>query len=215
MKVCDYCKIEVAGDFTYCPLCHNKLHGEPTENHWPSPEALKARSKVFKRQLLIIIPALIIFFIVELIFNLISITAGGLLILIWGIIGEITLYQFVRRHKNLSGIFTNIAVSVIIGLLLSSFWFPQLVGVIPIPLMVILLINFFITVFDKRRHVVVHFITFFLTGIISWIFALILTRYDLNHLWNICFVVSIATLALTLIIRGRDLISEVQKRFIF
>ena len=205
--------MEIAGDLVHCPLCGGRLTGIPSEANWPSPGKLKKKSKAYRIQLQSILLAFIVVLIVFTALGMDSFRNFILFFLMWFLLFEITLYRFIKSYKTLSWLFTHSAIAAIIGLLLSTFWFPGLVAWIPIPLMAILVFNFFITILDRSGYIIIHFITFFFAGIISWIFIIVLMKYHLNVLWNVCFLVSLATFTVTFIVRRKKLLEEFHKRF--
>lgn len=214
MKNCPYCKIEVGGDFTYCPLCQNLLIGQPDEKYWPSPKTLKKNTKIQKTLAFAIFSCIIAVFL----FDLWSDPAHPAvdwspIVIIWLFIGGITASSVVRTHKEPPSIFTRIAIAGLIALILSTFWYPVLFDIIPIPVLGILAVNFIATLIDKGGNVMVYFLSCSLACILSWIIVIILLKHNMSILWRICFMVSCITFVGMLIFKGRSLVSEIQKRF--
>ena len=65
MKKCRKCNIEVGGDLRECPLCKSKLSGDD-EPYWPEPSELKKASAFYKKQLVIVVLACVVVFILGL-----------------------------------------------------------------------------------------------------------------------------------------------------
>ena len=214
MKNCPYCKTEVGGDFTYCPLCQNLLIGEATEKYWPSPKTLKKTTKIQKILAFVICSLIIAAFLLDLWNDPAKpdITWSPIVI-IWLFIGGITASSIVRAHKEPPSVFPRLAIARMIALILSTFRYPVLVGIIPIPLLGILTVNFIATLIDKSGNVMVYFLSCFITCILSWIVVIVLLKNDLGFLWRVCFMVSCITFVGMLIFKGRQLITEIRKRF--
>ncbi len=213
MKICPYCKIEVGGDFDTCPLCQNQLSGTATEKFWPSPAPLKQNSKGYKIQLFISWAVIVLAFFCDLWLDKKPGISWSIITMIWILVAEFTIRSVIVMHHNAAGVFTRIALSGIIVLIISSLWFPVLLAIIPIPLMGILALNFFITMFDKNSDGMVNFISSFFTGLLSWIIVIVFMKSELTMLWKICLLVSILTFIGTLVFKGRILFREFRKRF--
>ncbi len=214
MKTCPYCKIEVGGDFERCPLCQNQLIGQATEKNWPSPKELRKQSRIQKPMTFAILSAIIVFFLFDLWGDPAHPGVGwSIIIIIWLIIFGLTFRSILRSHSESASVITRISIAAMIALVISSFPYPILVSIIPIPLICILAMNFLVMLIDKTGSAMVYFMVSFATGILSWIVVIILMKNELGLLWRICFMVSCITFVGTLIFRGRSLLTELKKRF--
>lgn len=213
MKHCPYCKIQVGGNFNVCPLCQNQLSGEGSENIWPPQPRPKVSSRLMKTQTFCVLTAIIALFLFDFWADPFSSINWCILPILYIIIGEITFRRVLALKHSVIGTFTILAIAGIVALFLSSFWFPSLIGIIPIPLMGALIMNFVLTLTDKSEGGMVYFISSFFVGIICWIVVIVILQNELVLLWRICFLVSVSTFLGTLIFKGRSLLSEIQKRF--
>lgn len=213
MKYCPYCKIEVGGDPETCPLCQNQLTGTPTEKFWPTPKPPRQNSKGYKVQLFIAWAVAILIFFFDLWVDKQPGISWSIIAIIWIAVAEWTIRSVMLIHHNAAGVFTRIALSGIIVLIVSSLWFPVLLAVIPIPLICILGLNFFITLLDRNNDGMINFISAFATGLISWIVVIVFFKSELTVLWKVCLMVSCITLVGTLVFKGKTLFSEMKKRF--
>lgn len=211
MKTCSNCKIEVGGNLKICPLCKEKLHGKEERKYWPAPKELKKASKLYKYQLLIMIAACVVVFIIDNVINLFPQITWWPVFVIEAFFIEIVIRMIIRRKKAVPMIVTEglIGTSVLIGI--TSIWLPVLIFIVPILLTVMVVIDFIYSIADKKGYYVIFFIISLFVGAGSFIVILILGMHR-GFTWYMCLFTCIVAFLVNLIVKGKDIFSEIKRR---
>ncbi len=220
MKKCPYCKIEVGGNLTKCPLCQSRLTGEGESPYFPEHPSLQFRSFLYKVQLFIVWAIMIAGLGLDL---LLEIRFPGFPNLHWSLIIAMWLVAFefgiMKQFKPGTASARRVTVMV--------FWILVLLGVtsycfdffwlfrdwiLPITIAASLVVNFALTMLDKQGNAMTYLLTGLLFSVIP--FSVMYTlRKDMPMTWGICLIITITVLAGAIIFKGRAVAREFQRRF--
>ncbi len=211
MKKCSSCNIEIGGNTKKCPLCGEKLSGTDEKKLWPQPDKLKKHTKLYNRQLMIVVFVCIGAFILDGIIDLIPGFQWWHLFVLWAATAEIIITIWVKKYRSLSRMITEATFAVCAILGCTSIWVPSEVKIIPILITGMIIINFIFALFDKEGHAIAFLIGGFLIWMASFI-AIFIMGEDCYLTWYICLVVCSVSLFLTLILKCRFIFSQIIKK---
>lgn len=220
MSTCPHCKLTVGGAFRKCPLCQSTLQGEPGEPYWPTLKKLKAQSFIFKLILFIIISGICF----SLVFDYLVLPKGhihwSIPVLVWGLVGLWLFTRYFKNHRFVS----KIMFQVMLATTLLAVWTEYYLGysylkistdfIVPIICSGVLIANFVFCFLHFRfaQNTMLYLLFNILIGVIPYI-ALYLHRGNHAPLtWSICLLISIFTLIGIIIFKGRQMLTEIQKR---
>jgi hypothetical protein len=220
MKKCQYCKIEVGGDLTKCPLCQSRLIGEAEEPYFPRKNTLQFRSLIYKIQLFVawavIIAALGLDFLQGLRFPSFESLHWSLIIVMWIVAFE---FGIMKQFKPGTAYARQVSIMVfliLIPLTVTSYYFDFLWltrdWIVPIAIAAALIGNFVLTMLDKQENAM----TYLLTGLFFSLIPFLVVYFSYESLpmtWVICLIISITLLAGAIIFKGRTVARELQRRF--
>lgn len=216
MKECIYCKINVGGDAVKCPLCQNRLKGEGTENNWPSPDLLQKESILYKLQLFLVLSAVIISLSLDFLFQISNGFHWSLLLTMWLIAFEFGIIRLFHRNFSSSRILTLFAIVISFLLIVTSLYAGHFseVGGIVVPYICIgtLIANFVLMLIDKTSNAMVYLLSNIVIGISPYLVLLAFGK-NIPLAWVICLVISVLLFVGAVIFKGRQVASEIQKRF--
>ena len=222
MRKCPVCKIEIDGTRSKCPICQNALTGTPSDYNWPVDEELKKYSICFKIQLFavltIVVVALALDFMLDVRFK------GyhySLMILMWGVVSELLITGFIRKKVFPAKILTISAVIVSVLLCITAKYFdfydfftPTFYIAVPALIGGTIIANFVFAFTDKSGNSLVYFLSTAVIGIIPYI-AIYFGKKSFLLPWAIVLIVSVVAFLGIVIFKGREVKTEIQKRFNF
>lgn len=221
MMNCPYCKIEVGGDLRKCPFCQSKLVGEPEERYFPTQTILKLQSFFYKLQLFIvwilIIAALGIDFLFGLTFPPFNATGfhWSLLVLMWLFAFEFGIIRLFKKGMSPSRILSIFVVVVMIMVSVTAYYmgFLKLViyWIMPNVVMATMVANFVFAMIDKSGNAMAYLLTNVLIGILPYI-AFYIYQKNCPIEWIVCLLVGFVLLVGAIIFKGREVVSEIQRR---
>ncbi|MCR4568246.1 MAG: hypothetical protein K5769_09355 [Pseudobutyrivibrio sp.] len=219
MKNCPYCNIEVGGDLKKCPFCQSKLVGEPEEKYFPTQTILKIQSFFYKLQLFIVWIAIITLMGLDFLFHL-PLYPGcdfhwSLLFFMWLLAFEFSIIRLFKKGMSASRILSISVGMVMIMLGITAYYIgffkEYIYWVLPNGVMATMICNFIFSMIDKTGNAMGYLLTNLLIGILPYIaFYIMQTNCPLE--WMICLLVSIALFIGAIIFRGREVVSEIQRR---
>ena len=95
---------------------------------------------------------------------------------------------------------------------LSSLWYPEVIPIIPSPLIPLIILNFIAALGGRDTNVVVCFTVNLAAIVFSWIVVVLILKDTHILIWQISFLAGIVTLTGIFVFRGRTLFSEMKKR---
>ncbi len=222
MLKCPVCKIEIDGNRNKCPICQNALSGSPSDYNWPVDEYLKKYSICFKIQLFVVLTVIVISLALDF---LLDIRFKGyhysLMILMWGAVSELLITEFIRKKVFPAKILTVSAVFISGLLCVTAKYFdfydfltPTVYIAVPAIIGGTIVANFVFTFTDKSGNSLVYFLSAAVIGIIPYI-AIYFGKKSFLLPWAIVLIVSVVTFLGIVIFKGRELKTEIQKRFNF
>lgn len=233
MKYCPKCSIKVGGTLEYCPICQNQLHGEDTEMekpeltkeemetgpkdvpYFPECTALKVKSITYKIQLFVALTICIICLSIDLLFHASGKIHWSFIVVMWIVGFEIVLGPIFKRRSIPAYFITNVAILVSCIFAVTSYFAGNIRVcthvLLPIVVLVTLVVNFILSLIDKKGNALVFALCNVLVGIIPNIVMLSLYQ-SAPVLWRVCFVVSLIFLVGLIIFKGRQVYNEIQKR---
>ena len=220
MRHCPYCKVDIAGDLTKCPLCQSKLAGSKEEPCYPKFEAQKKRSFFFKMQLLAVWSLLIVG--VGLDFML-KIRLPGFPDLHWSLLLVMWLIGFgfgiMRQFKPGTGSAGKLTRMVLITIVMwcvtayfLGFMKVTVELVVPIVLAATITANFVLALIDKNGNTMIYLLTGLFMGLVPSVICFFVSS-KMPIAWVICLMVSFILFAGAVIFRGRAVAAEFQRRF--
>ena len=214
MRKCEKCKISVGNGAKKCPLCGNKLSGFNDEKVRFFPFVKKERKYFifYKVEHILFWIAFLSIILFTLLLDYRSFFGKTFLVLLWLIIGEVTFTSIWRSHEYIPGIIFRCAVAGMLALGLSSLWYPEVIPIIPSPLIPLIILNFIAALGGRDTNVVVCFTVNLAAIVVSWIVVVLILKDTHILIWQISFLAGIVTLAGILVFRGRTLFSEMKKR---
>jgi len=218
MKKCISCDIYVDGDRKTCPICQNALNGEASPYNWPLPENFKKHAMLYKIQLFIVLTVIVIALALDFLLDLNPGTHYGLTIAGWGIMAELMIKSFIKKHLFPAKIVSYSAVVLSVLLALTSYYYhffnPIFYLVIPIIIGGTIIANFVFCLIDKKGNSLVYLLCTILIGILPYI-AIYLGHKDMVLPWTICLIVSVIAFIGIVVFKGKNVRIELAKRFNF
>ncbi len=220
MKKCPYCKIEVGGNPSKCPLCQSRLSGEGEEMHFPAVDALKVRSFIYKLQMLIILSTVIIGLGLDFFYK-VRIPGypklhWSLLVAMWLLAFEFFIMRQFRPDTGSARKVTLILIVMLIMLLVTAhyldFMWLALDWVVPIVLAAMMITNFVLAMIDKRGNTMAYLLSGSLFGLLPCIIRFA-AEGKMSVTWLVCSMVGTILLVAAIIFRGRAVFGEIQRRF--
>ena len=220
MRRCLYCKVNIAGDLTKCPLCQSKLGGSAEEPCYPKFEAQKKRSFFYKMQLLAVWSVLIIGVCLDF---MVKLRLPGYPDLHWSLLLAMWLIGFefgiMRQFRPGTGSAAKVTMMVIITIAMwcvTAYFFGLLKItvdlVVPIVLAATITANFVLALLDKNGNTMLYLLTGLFMGLVpSIIYFFVSAKMPLA--WVICLMVSVSLFAGAVIFRGRAVAEEIRRRF--
>ena len=220
MKNCPYCKIEVGGNLKKCPLCQSKLVGEDERQYFPRQTTLQIQSFFYKIQLFIVWAVIIASLGIDFLFHYTPWPAihirWSLIVAMWLVVFEFGIMRLFKRGMSSSRVMTLFVFIVLIMLFVTAFHFGFLDivedWISPIVVMGTLIANYVLAMIDKNGNAMVYLLTNLVVGILPYI-VFYLFEKDCPVAWIVCLMVSVILFVGAIIFKGREVISEIQKRF--
>ncbi len=218
--ICPYCKIQVGGDLTKCPLCQNKLKGELEEAYFPGREMVQKKSLWYKLQLFAAIAGIITSLGLDFLFDIrigpFKDLHWSLLLAMWLIVLEV---EFIRQYTRGSGSSRKVTLSVfvVLGMLtITSYYFGifslTVNWIVPITLVAAMIANFVILILDKHGNTMGYLLINLFVAVLPITIMHFWTKEDTSVPWIICLLVSTILFVGVMIFRGRAVAKEVQRR---
>lgn len=222
MKNCPYCKIEVGGDLQKCPFCQSRLSGTDEAPYFPNQNALRIRSFFYKIQLFMVWAIIILCLGIDFLFHVTiphyPSLHWSLLVFMWLAVFEFWIMRLFRKGLSSSRIMTIIVFVVLIMLLITTYYvgyFGLMISwVVPIVLMGTMIANFVLAMIDKNGNSMVYLLSNLLVGVTPYIVLYVLQR-DCPEAWIVCLLVSVIVFVGAIIFKGREVVSEIQRRLSF
>ncbi len=220
MKNCPYCKIEVGGDLKKCPLCQSKLVGEGEEKYFPKQTTLKIQSFFYKIQLFIVWMVVISSLGLDFLFGIklwpsLRDIHWSLIVAMWFIVFEFGIMRLFKRGISSSRIMTLFVFIVLIMLMVTAYYVGHLHiiadWISPVVVMGTLIANFVLAMVDKKGNAMVYLLTNLVVGILPYIVFYISQR-ECPPAWIVCLMVSVILFIGAIIFKGREVVSEIQRR---
>ena len=202
MRRCLYCKVNIAGDLTKCPLCQSKLGGSAEEPCYPKFEAQKKRSFFYKMQLLAVWSVLIIGVCLDF---MVKLRLPGYPDLHWSLLLAMWLIGFefgiMRQFRPGTGSAAKVTMMVIITIAMwcvTAYFFGLLKItvdlVVPIVLAATITANFVLALLDKNGNTMLYLLTGLFMGLVPSIrYFFVSAKMPLA--WVICLMVSVILFA--------------------
>lgn len=220
MRRCPYCKVEISGDLTKCPLCQSKLTGNGEAACYPKFEAQKKQSLYYKMQLAIVWGLLIVGIGLDF---LVRLRLPGFPDLHWSLISGMWLIGFefgiMRQFKpgtGSAGKVTMMALITIVMWCVTAYFFGLMKItvnlVVPIALAATVTANFVLALLDKNGNTMAYLLSAMFMGIVPGIISFFVSE-KMPIAWAICLMVSVILFAGAVIFRGRAVAAELQRRF--
>ena len=220
MKICPSCTIQIDGDRTHCPFCQNALSGTPGKANWPPVTRLRHQALLYKIQLFIVLVLIVIALFLDYILKLNTGLHYSQFVVLWGFASQVLVKIFIKHHSFPARVVTicSVVASFLLcftayyihdGIFTLMFYYiaPGIIGATVIA-------NFVFALTDKHGNSLIYLLIMIVIGIIPYV-VLKIIHENLDLFWSICMVISIiATLAIV-IFRGKNVLSELQKRFNF
>lgn len=217
MKHCPYCKIDVGGSLTRCPFCQSGLLGTEDRPYWPPQKTLQTQSILYKLQLFFVLATIIVVLSLDFLLNLNPDSFHwSLLVSLWLITFEFGLIRLFKRNYSSSRILTlfvsMLAILILITGYFTDYWY--LAAGILVPWMCIgtLIVNFILTLVNQIANAIVYLLSNILVGILPYLVLRIMGK-DIPLAWIICLTTSVILWVASCIFRGREVLSELQRRF--
>jgi hypothetical protein len=223
MKTCPYCKIEVGGNLNKCPFCQSRLSGSDDEEpYFPAPTILKLTSLFYKIQLFIVWTLIIGSLGADYLFGVKIYKNGNfhwsLLVLMWLIAFEFGIMRLFKKGFGSSRILTLFAFIVTVMLVVTSYYLGMLMftlkWVCPIILAGVMIANFVLAMIDKTGNSMGYLILNFFIGVMPYIVLYIMGR-DCPFAWSADLLLSIILFIGAVIFKGREVVSEIERRLNF
>ena len=216
---CPYCRIEVGGSLTKCPLCQSKLQGEPGEAYFPGQETLQKKSFIYKLQLfgvaVIIITGLGLDFMFGIRIGPFTELHWSLLLAMWLIVMEIEAIRQFTRGTGSSRKLTLSVFIILFMLTITSYYFGilslTLNWIVPLTLVATMTANFVLAMLDKQGNTMVYLLTNLLVGALP-LGAIYFWKGVTPVAWIICLLVSAILFVGAVIFKGRAVAKEMQRR---
>lgn len=221
MKICPSCNIRIDGDRTTCPFCQNTLNGEASAPNWPPVTRLKHQALLYKIQLFVVLVLMVIALFLDFILKLNNGKLHySLIIGCWGIASQLMVRHFIKHHTFAAKIVAISAVVVcFLGSLTAYFLGSELYILIfyyisPGVIAATIIATFVLALIDKRGNSLIYLLAMIVIGVLPYI-SLKIGHADFDLFWSICMIISIITTLAIVIFRGKNVLTELQKRFNF
>ncbi len=219
MKICPYCKIEVGGDLTKCPVCQSKLSGVGEEPYFPGVTGLQIKSFFYKLQLfiawIIIIAGLGVDFLFGVELPGLSGLHWSLLVAMWLIVLEFWMLRQFTRGTGSARNMTYMTFVILALLLITSHYigFAWLVvdWIAPVALMGTMVANFVFAMIDKNGNAMVYLLTNLLVGALPYL-VLHFRNQGTPFTWILCLLTSVILFVGAVIFKGRTVAAELRRR---
>ncbi len=219
MKKCPYCKIEVGGNLKKCPLCQSKLSGSEEAAVFPRQTILQIQSFFYKLQSFIVWTLIIVALGLDFLFNIRPFPGfsfhWSLILLMWMMAFEFGIMRLFKKGFSSSRILTIFVLIVLIMLSITAYYFRMLgyvlSWVVPIVLIGTMTANFVLAMIDKSGNSMVYLLSNVLVGVLPYISLYLLGR-DCPMAWVVALMVSVIFFVGAIIFKGREVVSEIQRR---
>lgn len=221
MKNCAYCKIDVGGNLKKCPLCQSTLNGEGERPYFPAQTVLKIQSFFYRMQLFIVWAAIIaslgMDFLMEIDFGL-DIKHWSILVTLWLFGFEYVVDRLFIRSSSPSRVISCFILIVLALSMLTAYYLEPsylyflINWVIPVVIMGGLLTNFILAMLDKKGNAMAYLLGNVLIGIVPYL-VFFLMHKEPSVEWIICLIFTLILLVGSIIFKGREVSSELQRRF--
>lgn len=219
MKKCPYCKIEVGGNLKKCPLCQSKLSGSEEAAVFPRQTILQIQSFFYKLQSFIVWTLIIVALGLDFLFNIKPFPGfsfhWSLILLMWMLAFEFGIMRLFKKGFSSSRILTIFVLIVLIMLSITAYYFRMLgyvlSWVVPIVLIGTMTANFVLAMIDKSGNSMVYLLSNVLVGVLPYISLYLLGR-DCPMAWVVALMVSVIFFVGAIIFKGREVVSEIQRR---
>jgi len=220
MKMCPCCNIQIDGDRVTCPFCQNSLTGTAGPSNWPPVTRLKHQALLYKIQLFVVLVLIVMAMFLDYMLKLNNVIHYGMLAALWGLTAEVLIRHFIKRHTVAAKMVTicSVAFSFLAGI--TAYYINSKIFIIvfyyitPGIIGATIIANCVLALIDRRGNSLIYLLIMIVVGVVPYI-ALKISHEDLDFFWSICMVISIiATLAIV-VFRGKNVLTELQKRFNF
>lgn len=219
MKKCPYCKIEVGGNLKKCPLCQSKLSGSEEAAVFPRQTILQIQSFFYKLQSFIVWTLMIVALGLDFLFDLKPFPGftfhWSLILLMWMMAFEFGIMRLFKKGFSSSRILTIFVMIVLIMICITAYYFRILPYVLdwvaPIVLIGTMTANFVLAMIDKSGNSMVYLLSNVLVGVLPYISLYLLGR-DCPMAWVVALMVSVIFFVGAIIFKGREVVSEIQRR---
>ncbi|MCR4618494.1 MAG: hypothetical protein K5669_09980 [Lachnospiraceae bacterium] len=227
MRKCPYCKIEVGGDLSKCPICQSKLMGEPEKAYFPKPITQQRRSDFYKIQSFVVWVIAIVGLSAEYLLH-IKIPAfpkvqWSLLLIMWLAAFEfLVMRQFKPGTGHARKVTSMVFVILILLLVTTHFLNFEIFNmtlfeitsewVVPLAIIGSIITNFVFAMIDKNGNTMSYLLTNLLVGVIPYIILYSMGK-GTPIAWIACVVLSIIFFIGAITFKGRTVLAEVQRRF--
>ena len=195
MKNCPYCKIEVGGNLKKCPLCQSKLNGESEKPYFPQQTTLKLQSFFYKHFVKF---------------------HWSLIVSMWLIVFEFGIMRLFKKGISSARIMTLFVFIVLVMMGITAYYVGKLSSitewVAPIVIMGTLIANFVLAMIDKNGNAMVYLLTNLVVGILPYIVFYFFADRDCPVAWIVCLMISVILFVGAIIFKGREVVSEIQRR---
>ena len=220
MRHCPYCKVGIKGDLVKCPLCQSKLTGEGEAPCYPTFEAQKKRSFLYKMQLALVWCLLIVGIGLDL---MVGLRLPGFPDLHWSLLLAMWLIGFefgiMRQFKPNTGSAGKVTMLVLITIAMwcvTAYFFGFMKVtidlVVPIALAATITANFVLALIDKNGNTMSYLLSGLVMGVVPGIIVFFVSS-KMPLAWAICLMISVVLFAGAVIFKGRDVGAELQRRF--
>lgn len=224
MKNCPYCKVNIGGNLTHCPLCQNSLLGEGERDYWPSGVGVRRNTIAFKIVLFSVLVGIIVSFAMDYVFIGRPHFHFSPIVFMWCEATGWLLESSIKAHRNILRIMFAAVIILSVLCLLTEYYITVFADlpyygissgyVIPILCCVNMAANFVLSFVDKHftDHAMIFMIINIFIGIIPWVFLFFYKGMP-PLTWSISLVLSTISFAALLVFRRRIVINEFKKRF--
>jgi len=217
MKTCPKCRIEVGGEFSYCPLCQNELSGTNSRLHFPSVTQVRKMSLFFRIQLFVSVAVLLICLFLDFAVGLHGNARWSMIVAVSLVVVQITVRRLIRNYN--SGIhyfFFHISAAAAVVLAAFSYCMKfmnfSLSFIYPSVMIALTVLMFVFGLKDGTGNVMPYLLTVIAAGIAAGAVVLI-KGISFALLWKISLLISVIVLAGTFVFKGSKALNEVHKRF--
>ena len=220
MRRCPYCNVGIEGDLVKCPLCQSKLTGTGEASCYPKFEAQKKRSFFYKLQLLIVWGLLIVGIGLDLMLGLrlpgYPDLHWSFILAMWLVGLEFGIMRQFRPGTGSAGKVTMMVLLTIVMWCVTAYYlgFMEITAdlVVPSALAATITADFVLVLIDKNGNTMAYLLSGLLIGLVPSIICYFV-KDKMPIAWVVCLMVSIILFAGAVIFRGRDVASELRRRF--